>query len=116
VNRDSTWLRHDAAAQRLTLSLHVQPGARKNELVGLHGGALKVKIAAPAADNRANAALIAFLSETLGIQKSAIVIRHGATGRRKVIEIAGGEELAKRLNALAMSRITNHDSRITPST
>jgi uncharacterized protein (TIGR00251 family) len=96
--------------------LHVQPNARKNEIVGLHGDALKVKIAAPAADNKANTALIAFLSETLGVQKSAIAIRHGATGRRKVIEVAGGPELAKRLEASASSRFTNHDSRLTPST
>jgi uncharacterized protein (TIGR00251 family) len=116
VNRDSTWCRHDAAAQRLTLSLHVQPGARKNQLVGLHGGALKVKIAAPAADNRANAALIAFLSDVLGVSKSAISIAHGATGRRKVVEIAGGPDLAAKLEALAASRLTNHDSRITPFT
>ena len=95
--------------------MHVQPNARKNEIVGLHGDALKVKIAAPAADNKANAALIAFLSETLGVQKSAIAIRHGATGRRKVIEVAGGLELAKRLEELATSRITTHESRITPT-
>jgi len=96
--------------------LHVQPNARKNEIVGLHGDALKVKIAAPAADNKANAALIAFLSETLDIPKSIITIRHGATGRRKVVEIAGGEELAKRLEALATSRLTTHESRLTPTT
>lgn len=94
MSRDSTWCRHDAAARRTTLTLHVQPGARKNEIVGLHGDALKVRIAAPAADNKANAALTAFLSETLGVQRSVITIRHGATGRRKVVEITGGPEIA----------------------
>ena len=116
MNRDSTWFRYDAAARRFTLNLHVQPGARKSGIAGLHGDALKVKIAAPAADNKANAALIEFLSETLGVPKSAIAVRHGATGRRKVVEIAGGPELVQRVQALAASRITNHDSRITPST
>jgi uncharacterized protein (TIGR00251 family) len=96
--------------------LHAQPNARKNEIVGLHGGALKVRIAAPAADSRANAALIAFLSETLGVQKSVIAVHHGATGRRKVLEISGGPELVARLATLAASRFTIHDSRLTPST
>lgn len=94
MTRDSGWRRYDAAARRLTLTLHAQPGARKSEIVGLHGDALKVRIAAPAVDNRANAALIEFLSETLGVPKSAINIRHGVTGRRKVVEITGGPELA----------------------
>ncbi|MBI3042159.1 MAG: YggU family protein [Betaproteobacteria bacterium] len=95
------------------MSLHVQPNARKSGIVGLHGDALKVKIAAPAADNRANAALIEFLSEALGVSKSAVVLRHGATSRRKVVEIAASPELASRVRALAESRITNHESRIT---
>jgi uncharacterized protein (TIGR00251 family) len=115
VNRDSTWLRYDVGAKRLTLSLHVQPGAKKNALAGLHGDALKIRIAAPAVDNQANAALIGFLSKVLGVPKSAIAIRRGATGRRKVVEITGGPGLATKVAALAASRITNHESRITPS-
>lgn len=93
MSRESTWCRYDTAARRLTLTLHVQPGARRNEIAGLHGGALKVKIAAPAADNKANTALIGFLSETLAVPKSAIAIRRGATGRRKVVEVSGSPEL-----------------------
>jgi len=97
VSRDSTWCRYDASARRLSLTLHAQPGARKSEIVGLHGDALKVRIAAPAVDNKANAALIEFLSETLGVSKSAISIRHGATSRRKVVEVTGGPELLTKL-------------------
>jgi uncharacterized protein (TIGR00251 family) len=93
VSHDSAWCRYNAAARRLSLTLHVQPNARRSEIAGLHGDALKVRIAAPAADNKANAELIDFLSESLGIPKSAIAIRHGATGRRKVVEITGGPEL-----------------------
>lgn len=115
MSRESICLTYNAAAGRITVTLHVQPGARKSGIVGLHGDALKVRIAAPAVDNKANAALVDFLSETLGVPKSAIAIRHGATGRRKVVEISGGEALAKRLEALATSRVTNHDSRITPA-
>ncbi|MNC90733.1 hypothetical protein D3C83_68680 [compost metagenome] len=78
----------------------MQPGSRKNGIAGTHGDALKIRIAAPAVDNKANAALIEFLSETLGVPKSSIAIRHGATGRRKVVEIAGGPELVGRISKL----------------
>lgn len=93
MNPDPAWCRYDAAARRLSLTLHAQPGARKSEIVGMHGDALKVKIAAPPVDNKANAALIVFLSETLGVPKSAITIRHGTTRRRKIVEVSGGPEL-----------------------
>ena len=91
------WLRYDAAAGRLWLTLHAQPNAKANAITGLHGDALKVKIAAPAADNRANEALIAFLAQALGVPRSAVTLRHGATSRRKVVEITGGPELVTRV-------------------
>lgn len=91
------WHRYDPAARRLTLTLHVQPGARKSGIAGTHGDTLKIRIAAPAVDNKANAALIEFLSETLDVPKSAVTLRHGATGRRKVVEITGGPELGAKL-------------------
>ena len=93
MSRDSTWIRYNAASRCLSLCVHVQPNAKRSEAVGLHGGALKVKIAAPPVDNKANAELIDFLSKSLGIPKSAIVVRRGATSRRKVVEIKGGPEL-----------------------
>jgi uncharacterized protein len=114
VNSDSTWHNYDPAAGRITVTLHVQPNARKSGIAGLHGDALKIRIAAPAVDNKANSALIEFLGETLGVPKSAIAIRHGATGRRKVVEVAGGPELAAKLEAIA-GRSTIHDPRSTPT-
>ena len=100
MSRDSSWFRHDAAARRYSVAVHVQPGARNTLIVGLHGGALKVKIAAPASESRANAELVAFLAETLGVARSAVVLRHGAASRRKVVEVTGGPELAARFLAL----------------
>ena len=91
------WLRYDAAARRLSLTLHAQPNAKASAIIGLHGDALKVKVAAPAADNRANEALIAFLARALGVPRSAVTLRHGATSRRKVLEITGGPELVTRV-------------------
>lgn len=93
----ASWRRYDATARRLTLSLYVQPGARKSGVAGLHGEALKIRVAAPATDNLANAGLIGFLSVALDVPKSSISIRRGATSRRKTVEIAGGPELADRI-------------------
>jgi uncharacterized protein len=107
VTGDPTWLRYDAAAQRLSLTLHVQPGARKSEIAGLHGDALKVKVAAPATDNKANAALIELLSDALGVPRSAITIRHGATSRRKVVEIIGGQDIVTYLVQLVSRHATS---------
>ena len=114
MGRDSNWYRYDAASRRISLAARVQPNARRNEIVGLHGGALKIKIAAPAVDNKANAVLVEFLSEALGIPKSAIVIRRGISSRSKVLEIAGSSDLAARLERLA-GRPATHDPRPTPT-
>ncbi|MBI2295167.1 MAG: DUF167 domain-containing protein [Betaproteobacteria bacterium] len=98
-----SWHRYDPARRHLILTLHVQPNARRNEVAGPHGDALKVRIAAPAVDNQANAALIEFLAERLGVPRSRIAIRHGTTGRRKIVEIAGGPETLGQLEKLARS-------------
>lgn len=71
------------------LSLFIQPKASKNEIIGPHNGALKIKITAPPVDGKANAALIEFLSEILNIPKKQIEILKGETGRNKAVEILG---------------------------
>lgn len=89
-NNDETadWARYDPVAGRLTLTVHVQPNARQSAIAGRHGDALKIRVAAPASDNRANDALIAFIAQTLGLPGAAVTIRHGATSRRKIVAIA----------------------------
>lgn len=73
----------------VTLRLHVQPGAKKTEVVGLHGAALKIRLAAAPVDGKANACLIAFLAEQLDVSKSAIRLLGGDTSRVKRLSIAG---------------------------
>jgi uncharacterized protein (TIGR00251 family) len=82
------WARYDPAACRLTLTVHVQPNARRSGIAGRHGDALKIRIAAPASNNRANDALIAFIAGCLALPRSAVTIRQGSTSRRKVVAIA----------------------------
>jgi len=84
----SDWLRV-AADGRITLTLHIQPGAKKTEVAGLHGEALKIRLAAPPVDGKANEALLRFVAETLGLPKSAVSLKSGQTSRRKVLEISG---------------------------
>jgi uncharacterized protein (TIGR00251 family) len=96
----SDFLTCDIKHQRVFLNVHLQPGAKSNALAGLHGGALKIRIAAPAADNKANAALVVFLSKLLDVTATSISIRSGVHSRRKRLEIAGAaDHIAARLQA-----------------
>ena len=69
--------------------MHVQPGAKRSGLAGLHGDRLKIRIAAPALDGRANDALVAFVAETLGIAKGRVGVAKGAQSREKLLVVAG---------------------------
>ena len=73
----------------VTLAVRVTPRARKNEIVGAQGEALKVKLAAPPVEGAANAALCEFLADRLGVRKSAVTIITGRTSRHKVARVEG---------------------------
>lgn len=75
--------------KRRVLELHVQPGARRTEVVGMHGGRIKIRLAAPASEGRANAALIEFLAEEFGVAKRDIRILSGMKSRDKRVVIEG---------------------------
>jgi uncharacterized protein (TIGR00251 family) len=79
------WLR--AGDGKITLTLHIQPGVKKTEVAGLYGDALKIRLAAPPVDGKANAALIGFVADRLGVAKSAVSLKSGQTSRRKVLEV-----------------------------
>ena len=70
-------------------SVRVQPRASKDEISGEMAGALKVRLHAPAVENRANEALIEFLAGLLKTPRSAVRIRSGERGRTKLVEIRG---------------------------
>ncbi len=82
------WFRA-AADGRMTLTLHIQPGAKKTEFAGRHGDALKIRLAAPPVDGKANEALIKFVAATLQLPKSSVSLKSGQTSRRKVLEVSG---------------------------
>ncbi len=92
----NSWLRiHDGG---VTVTIHVQPGAKKTEVAGIHGDALKIRLAAPPVDGKANAALIDYLAKRLAIAKSSVTLKSGQTSRHKVLAIEGVDaELVARL-------------------
>ena len=69
--------------------VRVQPRASKDEIAGEMGGALKVRLCAPAVEDRANEALVEFLAQLLKTPKSAVRILSGDRSRTKRIEIRG---------------------------
>jgi uncharacterized protein (TIGR00251 family) len=73
------------------LTIHVQPKARMTEVVGWHGDAIKIRVAAPPVGGAANEALVRFLAERLGVARSSVAVVSGATGRRKWVAVEGVE-------------------------
>jgi len=75
--------------KRTTLTIQVQPKAKRNEVLGFEDGILRLKIAALPIEGKANKELISFLSKTLGINKSSITIDRGHTSKVKIVTILG---------------------------
>jgi len=71
------------------INVYVQPRASKTAIVGMHDGAVKVCLAAPPVDGAANAALVEFVAERVGVAKSKVRIVAGQSSRRKVVEVDG---------------------------
>lgn len=71
----------------LILRCHLQPKASRDEISGLHGDSVKIRIAAPPIEGRANAALVKFLAKTFGVAKRDVSIISGELGREKRVRI-----------------------------
>ena len=91
------WARRTAGGW--SLALHVQPGAKRSSVAGLHGERLKLRIAAPALDGRANDALVAFVAERLGVPKARVAVARGERSRDKLIVVSGECEPSRLLEA-----------------
>jgi len=71
----------------LILRIQVQPRASRDELAGLHGDRLKVRLSAPPVDGRANAALLAFFAGLFGVPKNRVILLAGESGHTKRVRI-----------------------------
>lgn len=75
-----------------TVTVRVQPGARKDQVVGYTGGVLRVKVAAPPVEGRANEALAAYVASLLGARARQVSIIKGPRARQKVLRVEGLEQ------------------------
>ena len=83
----AAWHRAEGAA--IILTLHVQPGAKHCVVSGLHGDALKIRLAAPPIEGRANEALLRFIAELFGVPVRNVELLRGAQSRHKTVKIEG---------------------------
>jgi hypothetical protein len=81
-NPDGAWI----------VRVHAQPGARRTEVAGMHGDALKIRVQAPALEDRANEALAAFIADALGVARRDVTLVSGAKSREKRFEVRGGAD------------------------
>lgn len=83
----AAWHRREGEA--IILTVHAQPGAKRSEVAGLHGDALKVRLAAPALEGKANEALLRFMAERFGVPLRNVELVRGAQSRHKMVRITG---------------------------
>jgi uncharacterized protein (TIGR00251 family) len=81
----ASWRREEDGA--LILALYAQPGAPRTAVVGRHGDALKIRLAAPPVDGKANAELLRFLAEAFAVPIRNVALLRGQTSRQKVVRI-----------------------------
>lgn len=92
-----SWLARTATGW--TIAVHVQPGAKRSLVAGLHGARLKLRIAAAPIEGRANAAVVAFIAERLGVPRAQVSVARGERSRDKLIAVAAPECDLRRLLA-----------------
>jgi uncharacterized protein (TIGR00251 family) len=83
------WYRREGDS--ITLTLHIQPGAKRSEVAGLHGDALKIRLAAPPIEGRANEALQRFIADSFGVPLRQIELLRGAQSRHKMVKVTGSK-------------------------
>ena len=90
----------------LKIAIHAVPGARRTEAAGSHGDALRVRLAAPPVDGKANAALIAWAARAFGVGKGQVDLVFGTSGRHKLLAVsfASATDLAHASALLAQWR------------
>jgi uncharacterized protein (TIGR00251 family) len=77
------WYHHKGDV--ITLVLYVQPGAKRTEVMGLHGDALKIRLAAPPIEGRANEALLRFIADSFNVPLRNVELKQGTLSRHKVV-------------------------------
>lgn len=84
----SDWFRLEADGA-VTICVHAQPGARRTEVAGLHGDSVRIRVQAPALEDRANEALVDFVAGRFGVARRDVTLVAGAKSRQKRLRIRG---------------------------
>jgi len=84
----SDWFRLEADGA-VTICVHAQPGARRTEVAGLHGDSVRIRVQAPALEDRANEALVDFVAGRFGVPRRDVTLVAGAKSRQKRLRIRG---------------------------
>jgi uncharacterized protein (TIGR00251 family) len=84
-----TGLRITETLEGVLFSIHVQPRASRNEMCGIQGGELKVRLTSPPVEDAANKLCIEYFAKLLSVAKSRVSITAGAKSRHKTIKVAG---------------------------
>ncbi|MGE4293280.1 MAG: DUF167 domain-containing protein [Desulfovibrio sp.] len=74
------------------LRVWAQPGAKRDEVAGLYQGCLKIRLGAPAVDNKANKALVRFVASALALRQRQVTLRDGHASRQKTLLIESEQE------------------------
>lgn len=85
----ASWYRRSGDSVMLTL--HIQPGAKHTNVAGLHGEALKIRLAAPPIEGRANEALLKFIAEKFSVPLRNVELKQGGQSRHKVVAVTGSK-------------------------
>lgn len=82
-----SWYRREG--DTIVLVLHVQPGAKRSEVAGLYGAALKIRLAAPPIEGRANEALLRFIADRFDVPLRGVELVQGGQSRHKRVVVSG---------------------------
>ncbi len=83
-----------AREKSVEIQVQIQPKSSRDEIVGIHDGRLKIKLAAPPVDGKANERAISFIAKSLGVPKSGVEIVRGRISKLKTLRVLGIDEKA----------------------
>jgi uncharacterized protein (TIGR00251 family) len=101
------WYRREG--ENLKIFIYVQPGAKSTEIVGMHDGALKIRLNAPPIDGRANDALQKFLAKKFNVSSKGIMLVTGEKSRRKTFSILSSDVDPESLSISAKTKKLQSD-------
>lgn len=95
----------------LKIAIYATPGAKATQVAGMHENALRLRLAAPPVDGKANSALLAWAAQTFDVAKKQVELLHGAASRQKVIQIVFSTEAQRQAAHAQLLRLQQLSSK-----